>query len=42
MKILEFNKKDLFSELKNYLSKRNENTNEKIDESVKKAKNLSS
>ena len=36
MNILEFNKKDLFSELKNYLSKRNENTNEKVNESVKK------
>ena len=28
MKILEFNKKDLFSELKYYFSKRNENNNE--------------
>ena len=36
MKLLEFNKKDSFSELKNYLSKRNENSNEKVDESVKK------
>ena len=36
MKLLEFNKKDLFSELKNHLSKRNENSNEKVDESVKK------
>jgi len=36
MKLLEFNKKDLFSELKNHLSKRNENFNEKVDESVKK------
>ena len=36
MKILEFNNKNLLSELKNHLSKRNENTNEKVDESVKK------
>ena len=36
MKLLELNKKDLFSELKNHLSKRNENSNEKVDESVKK------
>ena len=36
MKILEFNKKDLFSELKNHLFKRYENTNDKVDESVKK------
>ena len=36
MRLLEFNKKDLFSELKNHLSKRNENSNEKVDESVKK------
>jgi len=36
MKLLEFNKNDLFSELKNHLSKRNENSNEKVDESVKK------
>ena len=36
MKLLELNTKDLFSELKNHLSKRNENSNEKVDESVKK------
>ena len=36
MRLLEFNKKDLFSELKNHLSKRNENSNEKVDESVKR------
>ena len=39
MNILEFNKIDLFSELKNYLSKRNENTNAKVDKSVKKILN---
>ena len=36
MKILEFNKKNLLIEIRNHLSKRNENTNEKVDESVKK------
>ena len=36
MKLIEFNKKNFFSELKNHLSKRNEDSNEKVDESVRR------